>query len=349
MVRPMRCRTLSLLSLALLLGAGTTFAPARGQEPEQAPSPVARAKAEVPADLSKLDARALIREAAESERAMQPRRFEYTWTAKVTERESGKQGEVKKESVKVYEVYPVRGEFVRKLTSENGVAVSSEEAEKQFQKVVAQLEKVARAEEKRSASGAEKGSATTAALPPPTGATADASGILTFGFSNGFKTRSGLSTREFSFAPWRILRAGEFFSPRRESFKGREMIVLDFRPRADFVAADDAQKPYGKLAGRVWIDVADRALARIEAWPLALNAPGAHVAEMPTRPHEPSIVYEETRLPDGMWLESLVRINTAGHRAVFNGLDVNFTKEISDFKRFEASTGDAKVEPAQKQ
>jgi hypothetical protein len=44
-----------------------------------------------------------------------------------------------------------------------------------------------------------------------------------------------------------------------------------------------------------------------------------------------------------------VRINTAGHKAVFNGLDVNFTKEISDFKRFEASTGDAKVEPPQKQ
>jgi hypothetical protein len=333
-VRPSTRRARAFLSLALWVGAGAAIiAPARvHRTAQEAPPREAGAKAEIPADLTKLDVHALIREVAESERAMQPRRLEYTWTAKVTDRELDKRGEVKKETVRVYEVYPVRGEFVRKLTSENGVPVSPQEAERQFKKAVANLEKAAREDEKRRASG----------VPPAPHAT----GIPTFGFSNGFKFRDGLSTGEFSFAPWRVLRAGEFFTPRRESLGGREVIVLDFRPRADFVAADDLQKPYGKLGGRVWIDVADRALARLEAWPLAPNAPGAPKPAMLARPNEPSVIYAETRLPDGMWLESLVRIKTTGDKAVFNGVEVNTAKEVGDFKRFEASAGDAKVAPS---
>lgn len=291
--------------------------------------------------MTKLDIHALIREVAQSERAMQPRRFEYTWTTKVTERESGKRGEIKKETVKVYEVYPVRGEFVRKLVSENGVPVSPQEAEKQFKKAVAKLEKAAREEEKRGAPNAPP--------PPTTSATADATGIQSFGFSNGFKFRDGLSTGEFSFAPWRVLRAGEFFAPRRESLGGREVIVLDFRPRADFIPANDLQKPYAKLGGRIWIDVADRALARLEAWPLPPNTSGAPGLAILTRPNEPSIIYEETRLPDRMWLESLVQIKTTADKAVFNGVEVNTAKEVSDFKRFEASTTDAKVDRPKEQ
>jgi hypothetical protein len=329
----------ALLSLALLLGADVATAHwQQPQQPAQQSSPEARAKASLPADLSKLDARALIREVAESERAMQSRRLEYTWTARVTERETGKRGEIKKETLKVYEVYPVRGEFVRKLVSENGVPVSSQEAEKQFKKAVENLERAAREEEKRGAASAKT-----------TPRATDATAIPTFGFSNGFKFRDGLSTGEFSFAPWRILRAGEFFAPRRESLGGREVIVMDFRPRADFVPVNDLQKPYAKLGGRVWIDVGDRTLARLEAWPLAPDARGALQAATPARPNEPSIIYEETRLPDGMWLESLLQINTTANKAVFNGVEVNTTKEARDFKRFEASAGDAKVEQQKEQ
>jgi hypothetical protein len=334
--RPSRRPARALLFVALLLGAGAAFAPARAQPPARESSPGTRAKAEIPADLSQLDARALIREVAQSERAMQARRLEYTWTAKVTDREVNKRGEVKKETLKVYEVYPVRGEFVRKLVSENGVPVSPQEAQKQFKQAVANLEKAAREEEQRTGT-------TTAAAPPPRAA-ADENGIPTFGFTNGFKFRNGLSTGEFSFAPWRVFRAGEFFDPRRESLGGREMIVLDFRPRADFVPANDLQKPYAKLGGRVWIDVGDRTLARLEAWPLAPNARGAPAPATGARPNESSIIYAETRLPDGMWLQSLLRINTTAHKAVFNGVHVNNTKEAGDFKRFEANTGDAKVE-----
>ncbi|HEV2803148.1 MAG TPA: hypothetical protein VGW12_21960 [Pyrinomonadaceae bacterium] len=328
-----RCALL-LPSLALLLGAPTQIAHARAAQQAMQESAARTVRAEIPPDLNQLDAAALIREVAESERAMQPRRLEYTWTAKVTERETGKRGEFKKETVKVYEVYPVRGEFVRKLVSENGVPLSAQEAEKQFKKAVANLEKAAREEEKR---GAPRAPA------QPTAAGANA--IPSFGFSSGFKFRDNFSTGEFSFAPWRFLRAGEFFAARRERLGGREVIVLDFRPRADFVAVNDLQKPYAKLCGRVWIDVADRALARLEAWPLAPSAThGASQLAPITRPDAPAIVYEETRLPDGLWLESLVRIKTTADKAIFNGVEVDTEKAAFDFKRFTADAGEAKVD-----
>src|SRR4051812_22933490 len=62
-----------------------------------------------------VDVRALLMEVALKEKSMLARRLEYTWTAKVTDRELGKRGEVKKESSSLYEVYPVQGEFARKL------------------------------------------------------------------------------------------------------------------------------------------------------------------------------------------------------------------------------------------
>jgi hypothetical protein len=271
------------------------------------------------------DIPALIREVARSEHAMQPRRLEYTWTAKVTEREVDKRGAVTKETVRVYEVYPVKGEFVRKLVSENGVPVSAAEADEQFKRAVSKLEQAERERQKQ------------AAAPAPKPAPPDPSGIQTFGFSSGYKFRHNFTTGEFVFAPWRVLRAAEFYDPRRERFRDRDAVVLSFRPRADFQPANDLQKPYAQLAGRLWLDAADKAVMRIEAWPLQ------SVAGAAARPTDPAIVYEETRLPDGMWLESLVHVRTTDAKAVFNGVDVDATKEISDFKRFATNSGDAQV------
>jgi hypothetical protein len=285
-------------------------------------------------DVAPQDIPALIRAVAQSEHAMQPHRMEYTWTMKLTEREVNKRGEVTKETVNVFEVYPVKGEFVRKLISENGVPVSPAKADEQLKRAVAKLEKAEQADQKRADT-----------KPPPP--TSDPSAIPSFGFTSGFSFRENFSTGKFYFNPARILRAGEFSAPRREQFHGRDVIALDFRPRTDFVPTDELQKPYAKLAGRVWLDVADKTVARLEAWPVEpLTMAG--IAPALARPVEPDIVYEETRLPDGMWLESLVRINTTQHKPVYNGVDVNVTKEMSDFKRFQTTTDDATVEAPKK-
>lgn len=318
---PHRLPVLLVLSALFLCAASVTSGQA--QTP---PAPTAQTAGTN--DVAALDIPALLREVARSERAMTPRRFEYTWTMKVTNREVNKRGEVTKEEVKVYEAYPVRGELVTKLVSENGVAIPPQKADEQLKKAVANLEKAAREDEQRRA-----------AAPPQTPpAPADPNLIPSFGAQHRFGFRSGFSNGAFAFALWRFFRACEFYAPRHEQLRGRDTLVLDFRPRADFQPADDLQKPYAKLAGRVWLDLNDKAVARLMAWPATQTA-GTNA----TPPADPAIVYEETRLPDGLWVESLVRINTNGNRPGFNGVDVDVTKEMSDFKRFQTTTDDAQV------
>ena len=279
---------------------------------------------------------ALILEVARNERAMLARRLEYTWTATVTDRELDKRGGVKKQSVSVYEVYPVRGEFARKLVSQDGVLVSRDRAEKELKKTAERLEKAAREEQKLAE-----------AKPAPTPSPAETqnpAGLPSFGFSTGHR-HSGLGgSEEISMAVWRFFRYAEFTSPRRERVHGRETIVLDFKPRADFRPVNEIQKPYARLAGRLWIDAADKAVLRLEAWPT--DARPADSA--PSAPAEPSVVFEHERLPDGVWLERLVRIKTYGHTDIFNRIELDFTKEAADFKRFASAAGDDALDAPKK-
>lgn len=270
------------------------------------------------------DVPALLLEVARNERAMLGRRLEYTWTARVTDRELDKGGRVKKQSVNVYEVYPVRGEFARKLVSRDGVPVPPERAEQELKKTAERLEKAAREEQKRAEGKAP---------PPPTPAEAqNPAGIPSFGFSTG-QRHGGFGSREISLSVWRFFRYGEYTNPRREQLRGREAIVLDFRPRADFRPANEVQRPYARLAGRLWIDAADRTVARLEAWPHDPQGAAAAAAR------EPSVVFEHERVAEGVWLERLVRINTYPHKEVFNGIELDTAKESSDFQRFSTRTG----------
>ena len=276
--------------------------------------------------------RTLLLEVAQKEKGMLARRLEYTWTARMIERELGRRGEVRKETTSLYEVYPVRGEFARKLLERDGVPVSRERAESELKKTAERLERAAREEQKRAE-----------AKPTPTPRTHEQSqnpsGLPSFGFSTGQRESNGLSSAEISMSVWRFFRYCEFTNPRRETFDGRESIVLDFRPRADFRPADDLQKPYAHLLGRVWIDAADKTVVRLEAW-TDDAPPSADVLAS-----EPAVVFEHARVADGLWLERFVKINTYGHKQLFNGIELDLTKEVTDFKRFSSLAGDDRVDP----
>lgn len=317
-------------SSALLLAAPRTLSAAR----VSVESVARRVQKE-----TEIDPAALIREVARNERAMQPRRLEYTWTTREVRRDVNERGEVKGENVEVFETYPIKGEFARKLVSKNGVAVSPERAERELKKAVEDIEKAERESQKK----AQEKAPTEAPSAPQS-----QPDIPTFGFSSGYAHRSGFSSGEFTFAPWRFFRAAEFYAPRRERLNGRDTIVLDFRPRADFRPANDIQKPYAKLSGRVWIDAEDKALARLEAWPDPSQPLKKTASISAASASNPSIVYEEARLPDGLWIQNLLRIRTAGHKEVFNGMNLDVSKEASDFKRFSAEAEEKLNAPKEK-
>jgi hypothetical protein len=283
------------------------------------------------------DVAALIGEVARNGRTMQRRMFDYTWTSKHTMREVNKRGEVTKETVEVFETYPVRGEMVKKLVSRNGVQVSTKRAEDELKRASEKLDKAEREEKKKREKAAAASSSAVVATPTPA---SDPTVTPLYGPWSGF---SGYGGGDILFAISKFLRTGDFHSPRRERRADRETILLDFRPRADFRPVKNDEAPYTKLAGRIWIDALDKVVVRLEAWPEA--ARGLKDAGAPTDSSSPDplVVFEQTRLPNGMWLESHVRIKTTANRELFNGVNVDYTKDVSDFRRFDTDDGEVKM------
>ena len=78
-----------------------------------------------------LDIPGLMREVSRNQDVLEERTAEYAFTQKETTREINDRGELKKETVRIYEVFPVANrEPVNKLISEDGVPLSAERAAK---------------------------------------------------------------------------------------------------------------------------------------------------------------------------------------------------------------------------
>ena len=50
------------------------------------------------------------------------------------------------------------------------------------------------------------------------------------------------------------------------------------------------------------------------------------------------------RVAEGVWLERLVRISTYANKDLFNGIELDTTKESSAFQRFTAGAGEEKLD-----
>jgi hypothetical protein len=277
---------------------------------------------EPPSD-SSLDIPALLRELAKNQDEDDRRVNDYTFREKVTERELDDKGQLKKETVKVYEVYPVVDYgTVRKLVEENGSPLAPDRAAKEEKRAAEELEKAEREAPKNKEKLERKREERRAKQKAKGGGGSDKDddsdvGITTF------------------------LRASEFVSPRRERFHERDMIVFDFRPRAGFKPTTQAESVVSKLGGVIWIDPAERQVVRLEARLVeGFKVGGGLVASI--KPGS-ALVFEQTRLPDGVWLPLFAQINISARVMLFAGVSVNETHEFNDYKRFNAKSGEEKL------
>ncbi|MFL6227235.1 MAG: hypothetical protein ACJ741_00485 [Pyrinomonadaceae bacterium] len=328
----MKSTSATLLALVLSMQIIATLIVAHARAVQSDPRAQVAA-AQTPANIESLDTPALIREVAASERINSKDYVDYTYTAETSEYEM-KGGKLVRERITVAEIYPQYGESVRKIISRDGVTLSPEDSEKEFKRAVEVFKKNEQEMAKRRAEMAKQSTAPPPAPYPKT--------IPTFGPVWVFRPRSGLGSGLFMLSLSNFLHAGEFSNPRREQFHDRAAIVLDFRPRADFKPAFVTQKPYTKLAGRIWIDAADKQIMRVEARPIpeALKKKGDAASLAP----EPWVVIEQMRLPGGGWKVCLIYLNTLADKDVFNGIWCDITETMTDFRRFNVKTDDATVD-----
>jgi len=264
-----------------------------------------------PATTEKLDLAELWRAVNRNQDEIDKRVTEYAFTQKETDKEISNKGELKKQTVKVYEVYPLPNrEPVKKLISENGVALSPERAAKEDRRVQEEFEKAERDREKDEKRMAQRRA------------------------EREKKEKEGTEISPF-------LKVCEFVSPRREQWQGRETIVFDFRPKPGFKAQSREESLIAKLVGVVWIDPVDKQIIRLEArLAEGFKIGGGLVASL--KPGA-ALVIEQTRLTQGIWLPRFAQINLSMKVLLFGGGDYNQTIEWSDYKHFSGDVKDYKV------
>jgi hypothetical protein len=268
-----------------------------------------------PAAQESLDVVALMREVSRNQDELENRVSEYAFKQTETDREINGKGEIKKETVKVYEVYPLPNrEPVQKLISENGVPLSPERAAKEERRVQEEFLKAERDKEKDEKKVAQRRA------------------------EREKKRNEDKEGTEIS----PFLRACEFVSPRREMIDGREAIVFDFRPRPGFRPQNREESLIAKLIGVVWIDPTDKQVIRLEAR-LAEGFKMGGGLLVSLKPGA-ALVIEQTRMVQGVWLPRFAHVNLSVKVLLFAGGEYNKTIEWSDYKHFSGDVKDYKID-----
>jgi len=264
---------------------------------------------------------------------------EYSYTMNSASRSIDKKGKTKEEST-TYEVFiptlksGTQGKGVLVVTSRNGVPVPAKELEKARAKAGANLEK---AEEKNASETSE------APDSDP-----NVKGMLPLGMythttnshkSFGSKGSAALAIHTF-------LKTCNLTLSRRDQQDGREALVFTFVPRPDAEFKDN-EKYIAQLTGEIWIDAQDRIVTRLAGWP-AVNANTTTPANQPqpSGDRPPAVYVEMMRLPEGVWLPHLIRINGADYQTLFDGIITDSTSTFSKYIRFSTEIKDVKVNPS---
>lgn len=274
---------------------------------------------DAPSATQSLSVEELLREVGRNQDEVEKRFTEYSFRQKETDKEINSKGEVKKQTERVYEVFPLAyREPVLKLISENGVPLSEEKAAKEEKRVQEELVKAERDREKNEAKEMKRRA------------------------ERQQKRAAKGQTEDEDVEISQFLKVCEFVSPRRERFRDREAVVFDFRPRPGFRPRNRQEELISKLVGVVWIDPADKQVMRLEAR-LAEGFKMAGGLLFSLRPGA-SLVMEQTRMQEGIWLPKLAQINLSMKVLLFGGGDLNKTYEWSDYKHFKGDVGDYRLD-----
>ncbi len=273
-----------------------------------------------PVAVESLDVAALLREVGRNQELVEKRVSEYAFMQKETDREINGKGEVKKETVKVFEVFPLTDrEPITKLVSENGVPLSGERAAKESKRVTEEFLKADRDREKNGEKAVRRRAERLRKRATPAKADEDDDPVIS-----------------------QFLKVCEFVSPRHERFRERDAVVFDFRPRPGYRPRNRQENLISKVVGVVWIDPVDKQVMRLEAR-LAESFKMAGGLLLSLRPGA-GFVIEQTRMEEGVWLPRLAQINLSVKVLLFAGGDVNKTIEWSDYKHFKGNVGDYKLD-----
>ncbi len=133
------------------------------------------------------------------------------------------------------------------------------------------------------------------------------------------------------------LKGSLLINPRRERFRGRNVIVFDYEPDPAFKPQTRNEKLFALFTGAVWVDVLTKQVVRLDA--VLTKSTGNFIAKAK---RGASFSLENELVNNEIWLPSQADINLS-IKILFFGIDINNLIKYGDYNRFETEVRDVKV------
>jgi hypothetical protein len=245
--------------------------------------------------------KALFKKIDENQKAIRKITENYTGTRTEQETEYDGNGKVKKVETNQYTFFYLDGEEVSTLVQKDGRPLSEAEQKKENEKTRKRIEELQKHEAKKEAK--EKKDA-----------------------EQGKEEKNGDPGIEV------FLRACRFANPRRERFRGQDVLVFDFEPNPEFKPQKLEEKVVQKLAGVVWIDEKALDVSRLEAYFVGdMKLAGGLLANLQKGT---SFVLEQAFVNNEVWLPTYAEAHVGARVLLLKGFKVDAMTRYSDYKRF---------------
>lgn len=248
------------------------------------------------------DLKALFKEIDENQKALDKIKENYAGTRTEDETQYDGSGKVKKHTLNEYTFFYLDGEEISTLVKKDGKPLSETEEKKETEEARKRVEVIQNRQAKKDAK-AEKAK------------------------EEGKDEKNGDDPGIEIF-----LRTSQFVNPRRERFRGQDVLVFDFEGNPEYKPKNLAERIVQKLAGVVWIDEKAHDVARLEAY----FAGDAKIAGglLATIQKGTSVVYEQAFLNDEVWLPTYMEAHGGARVLLVKGFHVSEVVHYSDYKRY---------------
>jgi hypothetical protein len=254
------------------------------------------------------DLKALFKEIDDNQKAIDKLKENYAGTRVEEETEFEKDGKVKKTTVNEYNFFYLNGDEVSTLVKKDGKALSDAEQKKENEKTQKEIADIQKREAKKEAKD-EK--------------------TKEEGKKDKDKEDDDVDIETF-------LRACQFVNPRRERFRGEDVLVFDFEPNPEYKPHKMVEKIIQKLAGVIWIDEKAHDVARLEAYFVGdFRFAGGLLANLQKGT---SFIFEQAYINNEIWLPTYMEAHVGVRVLLLKGFNLNAVTRYSDYKRFNVET-----------
>ena len=121
-------------------------------------------------------------------------------------------------------------------------------------------------------------------------------------------------------------------NPRRERFRGQDVLVFDFEPNPDFKPHGLVERLAHSLAGVVWVDERAHDVARLGAYFAdSVKIGGGLLASVQKGT---SFIFEQAFVNNEVWLPTYEEAHIGARVLLVKGFHVSEITRYSDYRRF---------------